>query len=320
MEWQFSTELAPWTNGCTERLVGIFKKQLLATLRKHAVPLRQLETVCTEITFYVNDRPLGQIIEEDTERMITPNMLMSGSARPALTTPSLEALSGATVDQMWKVRKQMHQQYWAKWQRDYLEELSVDKKWNNGRNPAVKPGDAVILKAETLEKNQWRLARILTVHKNQDEVVTTVTVKLPNNAVYTRSIRNIALLEPAAVELDRTTLESPAPARPEQPFRRVPQGVSRRTDYQQAVANAQGTEDPRPLALSYGSEVTADAGVEYTGETNATTVKPATHAQEPREDCGHDLPEEPRSKRLRRNKGFYAALDQGRAKVKHLNQ
>ena len=56
IEWKFSTETAPWTNGCTERLVGIFKKQLKVLLQKHTLTLKQLEVIVIELTASVNDR------------------------------------------------------------------------------------------------------------------------------------------------------------------------------------------------------------------------------------------------------------------------
>ena len=61
IESRFSTETAPWANGCTERLVGIFKKQLKVLLQKHTLTLKQLEVTVVELTSSVNDRPLGVI-------------------------------------------------------------------------------------------------------------------------------------------------------------------------------------------------------------------------------------------------------------------
>ena len=46
----------------------------------------------------------------------------------------------------------------------YLATLSIDKKWLSD-DTKIKPGDVVILKPESMEKNQWRLARILNITK-----------------------------------------------------------------------------------------------------------------------------------------------------------
>ena len=44
IEWRYSTPTAPWANGCTERLVGIFKKQFKVMLQKHLLTLCLLYT------------------------------------------------------------------------------------------------------------------------------------------------------------------------------------------------------------------------------------------------------------------------------------
>ena len=59
----------------------------------------------------------------------------------------------------------------------------------------IKAGDVVTLKPENLGKNQWRIARIMEAHNNQDGLMTSATVKLPNGTVLKRTIRQIALLE-----------------------------------------------------------------------------------------------------------------------------
>jgi hypothetical protein len=81
---------------------------------------------------------------------------------------------------MWEHKKVTMLNFWKKWQSDYLSTLSVDNKWAKGSNPVLKPGDVVILKAETQEKGQWRLARILDIHENQDGAIDTVSVQLSN--------------------------------------------------------------------------------------------------------------------------------------------
>ena len=48
--------------------------------------------------------------------------------------------------------------FWDKWQADFLATLSIDKKWFGDntkiKSGDVKHGDVVILKPESMEKNQ----------------------------------------------------------------------------------------------------------------------------------------------------------------------
>ena len=125
IEWRFSTETAPWTNGCTERLVGIFKKQLTIVLQKHTMTLRNLETIVREITESVNDRPLGITEDSADELQITPNLLTKGYNSYPLRTPSAAQLSDASYLSIWLQRKKVLNQFWTKWQADYLNTLST---------------------------------------------------------------------------------------------------------------------------------------------------------------------------------------------------
>ena len=163
IEWKFSTETAPWANGCTERLIGIFKKQLKVLLQKHTLTLKQLEVIVAGLTSSVNDRPLGATEEGVGDSQITPNLLQFGRVLNPLRTPSSAIMSDMSCSEMWIQRKRILAQFWSKWQADYLHTLSIDKKWLQDDQTVIKSGDVVILKAETLEKGQWRLARITEV-------------------------------------------------------------------------------------------------------------------------------------------------------------
>jgi hypothetical protein len=180
-----------------------------------------------------------------------------------------------SVDKMWEHRKITMLQFWKKWQSDYLSTLSVDNKWAKGNNPVLKPGDVVILKAETQEKGQWRLARVLDIHENRDGAIDTVSVQLSNKAVYKRSVRQVALLEPSAERFERERQESPESASPTPRGKTYGTGL-KKTDSQPAAADAQGTEDSHSVTFSYPKEGGADSGVKYTGAAEATSAAPGS--------------------------------------------
>lgn len=200
IEWKFSTPEAPWTNGVTERMVGIFKRQLKITLRKELLTVKSLETLIIELTSIINDRPLGVMQQNPNEwTNVTPNLLIFGRHLGGIQAPTAAKLSTTSYSDLWIERKRIIDQFWDEWRKQYLQELSVDKKWLNAYSPVIKEGDVVILKPDTMEKNVWKLARITAVQTTQDGVVSTVTVRLPHGQEMLRSVRQIALIEP---ELD----------------------------------------------------------------------------------------------------------------------
>ena len=85
-----------------------------------------------------------------------------------LRTLSTAIMESINPDKMWLERKRTLNHFWDKWRVDYLARLSIDRKWL-GDDTKIKPRDVVILKSESMEKNQWRLTRILNIHKTKDQ-------------------------------------------------------------------------------------------------------------------------------------------------------
>ena len=208
IEWKFSTPDAPWTQGVTERMVGILKRQLRIALQKQLLSLRDIETLIIELKGIINDRPLG-ITKQDPDSWtnITPNLLIFGRQLGEFQTPDVKTLATMPYSDLWIERKKVLNHFWSKWIKDYIQELSVSKKWSNKKDTNLKEGDVVILKPETLEKNVWKLARITSVQKNPDDVAT-VTVRLPHGNKIQRSVRQIALMEPDFDVVENMDLES----------------------------------------------------------------------------------------------------------------
>ena len=104
--------------------------------------------------------------------------------------------------------------FWDKWLADYLATLSIDK-WL-GDDTKIKPGDVVILKLEYMEKNRWRLPRILTIPRTKDCKHDFASIRLPSGSVVTRSVKQLALLEPCTIRLrcqwqEQKSVQSPNP-------------------------------------------------------------------------------------------------------------
>ena len=313
VEWKFSTETAPWTNGCTERLVGLFKKQFQIVLRKHPQTLAQLEVITSEITASVNERPLGVVSGDPECPAITPNMLSTGRRHLPIQTPSSEVLSTMPCDRMWFERKKALATFWKQWQAEYLNTLSIDKKWIDGDNPVIKPGDVVILRPETLEKGQWRLARVTGIHKNLDGVVKTALVRLPTGTEFTRTLQQVALLEPAACELgsnkvvneESRVISISCPEACWNGDRFDEGGRSREWPCLTPKADLALIRDPTQAS---GEQ---KALHKYPGEEGATSLNPEPIPMEDQPSHGSDEAVEPRTKRARKRIGFYRLLNDG---------
>ena len=300
--WKYSSPTAPWSNGCTERLVGIFKKQLQIALQKVPLTYDQLTTISKEICSCVNDRPLGVTEQGSDDVQITPNMLVRGRPNTPLRTISDHELSKLPYAEQWISRRRELQGFWDRWQSEYLATLSVDSKWVKGHSSVIKPGDVVTIKPETLGKNQWRIARVMEVHKNRDGLMTTATVKLPNGTVLQRTLRQLALLEASFEDLgklDRVMDERPVT------------GPSQDTE-------SGATSQSGPSGITVGDDLGADVvgepvtHAEYPGEVGVTPSAPvpvtSDTSQKPH---GQEGTEEGKRKRARKDPGYYSKLAKG---------
>jgi hypothetical protein len=211
--WKFGTPHAPWKNGAIERLIGVLKRQLRTALQTEQVSIKTLQTLIVELKKIINDRPLSVTRSDpDQLKQITPNMLISGRQLNELENPEQQVLKKIEFADMWVRRKKILSSFWSRWLKDYLEQLSVNRRWTKADQIALKEGDVVILKPETLKKNQWNIGRITEIIQNDVGTISEIKVKTTKGSSVTRTIRQIALLEPcldeAEVERDRITIQS----------------------------------------------------------------------------------------------------------------
>jgi hypothetical protein len=70
----------------------------------------------------------------------------------------------------------MHQDFWGRWQLDYLSQMLQRQKWHHQR-ANVKVDDLVIIQHDHLPPTQWLLGRIIEVHPGGDGLVRSVTIR-----------------------------------------------------------------------------------------------------------------------------------------------
>ena len=174
--------------------------------------------------------------------------------------------------------------------------------------------DIVILKPETLEKGQWRLARITDVHKNLDGVITTASVKLPSGTVFTRTLRQIALLESASSESKPTeavTEEVTEPNSSQDKDVRSGEGFDESLP---SPSDAKAVDRSRPDPSPCFEMGEPSSSCISPGDTEAASVDPVPLAQSEPPSQRVAIPDTevvPRSKRARKRAGYYKQLNDG---------
>ena len=78
--WTFNLELAPWSGGFFERLIGLTKRCLKKTIGKSKMSYDELITTVVEIEAVLNSRPLTYVSCEEFSEPLTPSHLHTWTA------------------------------------------------------------------------------------------------------------------------------------------------------------------------------------------------------------------------------------------------
>ena len=196
-KWIFNPPHASHFGGSWERLIGTVRRILDAMfIGPQNVNLTHdvLCTLMAEVSAIVNSRPLVPVsTDPDLPFVLSPNVLLtqkftSGSDDSYLSDIDRKDMLKAE----WKRSQGLANQFWKRWQSEYLHLLQPRRKWNR-ESPNVKEGDIVLVKNES-PRGQWPLAVIEKVFASDDSLVRKVQVKLSRNGapvVLTRPICEI---------------------------------------------------------------------------------------------------------------------------------
>lgn len=193
IEWLYNCPGNPEAGGIWERLVQSIKRILLVTLKEEAPRVETLRAHLLEAANMVNARPLTHLPtspEEDT--VLTPNHFLIGGPNAVTMTGPSDA-EPSHIRKQWKICRELSRQFWVRWTRDYLPELTRRSK-NYPERDELKPGDLVIVCDNTQPRGKWAMGRVTDVVTGPDGRVRTAEVKTAQG-VYRRPVSRLASLD-----------------------------------------------------------------------------------------------------------------------------
>ena len=144
----------------------------------------------------MNSRPITTIDSDPSDPMVlTPNILLThkqGDVPRHVDTLCLKD----TYKSQWKHVQVLSDNFWKKWRNEYLTQLQTRQKWHQTR-PNRKPGNAVLLRENSLHRNNWPLGIIANTTPSEDNLVRKATLKVfkdGKTVTYTRPISEMVLL------------------------------------------------------------------------------------------------------------------------------
>ena len=162
-------------------------------------------TLLAEATNIVNHTPLWTVPDSPTDPApLSPAMLLHqrDTTTPARPIDYSDKDLIAYGPQRFRKNRFLAEEFWQKWRKCYLQNLSRRHKWKT-KMPCITKGDVVLIRSRNLPRNNWPLARVLDRKVGKDGLVRTVKLKLPplpgsTSARETeRSIHELILLLPA---------------------------------------------------------------------------------------------------------------------------
>ena len=176
--------------GVWERLVSSVKKILSVLLSEQVVGDESLLTVVESI---LNSRPLTQNPDDPTDaEPLTPNHLLMLKSNQAMPPGSFSKQDQYSRPR-WRQVQYLADVFWRRWLREYLPTLQKRQRWFYVCRD-LKEDDLVLIVDENIPRGQWRLGRVVLVHKAKDGHVRSAVIKTRSGHL-TRPISKLCLLE-----------------------------------------------------------------------------------------------------------------------------
>ncbi|XP_043499919.1 uncharacterized protein LOC122522697 [Polistes fuscatus] len=160
--------------------VKSFKHHLIRIIGDTLLGYEALLTHVLEIEAILNSRPITPLSNDSNDlRALTPGYFLIGDSFTSLPEDDYRDIPSERLSQ-WKHVQQMKQHFWNRWNKEYLNEQTIRKKWHRGTTDDISPGTLVILCVDNSPPLKWPLRRVTEVHKGSNGIARVVTVKTAN--------------------------------------------------------------------------------------------------------------------------------------------
>lgn len=126
-----------------------------------------------EIEAILNSRPLSPMSDDPNDlQPLTAGHFLIGAP---LTSINDGFITNTTPLQQWAKLVEVRNDFWKRWQKEYLCELQAKAKWRTG-HPNIRIGTLVTLQDQNLAPSTWKMGRIEELIPDKDGVVRIVKV------------------------------------------------------------------------------------------------------------------------------------------------
>ncbi|XP_055584824.1 uncharacterized protein LOC129737688 [Uranotaenia lowii] len=168
-DWIFNTPASPHMGGSWERLVRSVKR-ILPELQVSRKPNdEELRNAFAEIEATLNRRPLTHVpVDYESCHALTPNHFLLGSSDGSKPLTDISDDS-TTLKRGWLVSQAIANQFWKRWLRDYLPEITRRTKWYEPVKP-IEVNDIVVIADPDLPRDCWPKGRVIKTTSRDGQV------------------------------------------------------------------------------------------------------------------------------------------------------
>ncbi len=183
-EFVFNAPHSSHAGGVWERQIRSIRNILDSTLSLSYGRLDDASLRCLlyEAMMIVNSRPLTAIDNDPNSETITPNHLVTMKPSMPLPPPGKFVREDIYARKRWRRIQYLMEQFWSRWRKEYLLNLSERQRWAKPRRNA-QVGDIVMLTDIEAPRMEWPLAIIIEAAPDNDGLVRLVKARLGNSSL-----------------------------------------------------------------------------------------------------------------------------------------
>lgn len=193
VEWNFIPPYAPHWGGLWESGIKMIKYHLKRMIGDTSLTFEELSTTLCQIESIVNSRPLCALSNDPNDyECLTPAHFLINDTLTSLPEDNVIDIPLNRLS-FWNQIRNIRQQFWKRWNIEYLSSLQERSKWLYER-PDIKVGILVLIKEDNVPPLHWCLGRVIEVIEGRDGHVRAVSIKVKNGNLYVRPISKICPL------------------------------------------------------------------------------------------------------------------------------
>ncbi|XP_030762208.1 uncharacterized protein LOC115887024 [Sitophilus oryzae] len=193
IKWNFIPPRSPNFGGIWEASIKRAKFHLKHCIGPFSVTFEEFSTILARIEGILNSRPLTPLSCDPNDlQALSPGHFLIGRPITAIPYPDVTQCQVNRLDKFRRLQA-ISQEFWRRWQREYLPELQVRTKWKRHGSSIINVGKLVLIKDINSPPMSWKLGRVTKLHPGSDGVVRVVDIKTANGQLR-RALSQVCVL------------------------------------------------------------------------------------------------------------------------------